>query len=156
MSCRKRPKDSSDWLSDIFYTILTRFPEALSSVEEQGTRVATSPYTRAIQNKRLLSMNNMIVDPLSCRGSVRSVAEEIPCSNRVRCTWQSRGAMIERLLSAEETARYLGIKKGTLYVWARSGKIPSVKIGTRLLFDVRDLEELIERQKRAPLSDTGR
>jgi len=61
---------------------------------------------------------------------------------------------MERLLSAEETARYLGIKKGTLYVWARSGKIPSVKIGTRLLFDVRDLDELIERQKRAPLSHT--
>ncbi|HXK60929.1 MAG TPA: helix-turn-helix domain-containing protein [Acidobacteriota bacterium] len=65
--------------------------------------------------------------------------------------WKGRGGSIERLLSAEETARYLGIKKGTLYVWARSGKIPSVKIGTRLLFDLRDLDELIERQKRAPL-----
>ncbi len=62
----------------------------------------------------------------------------------------------ERLMSAEETAHYLGVKRGTLYVWARSGRIPSVKIGTRLLFDVRDLEELIERQKRAPLPDTGR
>ncbi len=61
---------------------------------------------------------------------------------------------MERLLSADETAKYLGIKKGTLYVWARSGKIPSVKIGTRLLFDVRDLDELIKRQKRAPLKDT--
>jgi len=63
--------------------------------------------------------------------------------------------MIERLLSAEETARYLGIKKATLYVWARTGKIPSVKIGTRLLFDVRDLDELIERKKRSRLPDTN-
>jgi excisionase family DNA binding protein len=58
-----------------------------------------------------------------------------------------------RLLSAEEAGEYLGIRKGTLYVWARKGTIPSVKIGRRLLFDVRDLDEMIERVKRGRLPE---
>jgi excisionase family DNA binding protein len=53
-----------------------------------------------------------------------------------------------RLRSVEEAASYLGLKKSTLYAWARRRQIPSVKIGRRLLFDRNDLDLLIETEKR--------
>ena len=53
-----------------------------------------------------------------------------------------------RLLSVEETAKYLGVQKSTIYSWAWRRKIPSVKIGRRLLFDQEDLDRMIEAGKR--------
>ena len=54
----------------------------------------------------------------------------------------------KRLLGIEEAAQYLGVTKSTLYSWAWRRKIPSVKMGRRLLFDIQDLDRLIEAQKR--------
>ncbi len=56
--------------------------------------------------------------------------------------------MENRLLSVEGSARYLGVRKSTIYSWAARRKIPSVKIGRRLLFDRKDLDKMIEEQKR--------
>jgi excisionase family DNA binding protein len=56
--------------------------------------------------------------------------------------------MDRRLCSVDEAASYLGLKKSTLYAWARRRQIPSVKIGRRLLFDQEDLDSLIESEKR--------
>jgi excisionase family DNA binding protein len=56
--------------------------------------------------------------------------------------------MERRLRNIEEAADYLGLKKSTLYAWARRRQIPSVKIGRRLLFDQHDLDVLIEKEKR--------
>ena len=56
--------------------------------------------------------------------------------------------MENRLLSVEGSARYLGVRKSTIYSWAARHKIPSVKIGRRLLFDRKDLDDLIEKGKR--------
>ena len=56
--------------------------------------------------------------------------------------------MENRLLNVEGSARYLGVRKSTIYTWAARRKIPSVKIGRRLLFDRKDLDKLIEEQKR--------
>ena len=61
--------------------------------------------------------------------------------------------VINRLVSVQKAADYLGLKKSTLYSWAWSRKIPSVKMGRRLLFDLKDLDEMIELQKRE-VSDT--
>ena len=55
----------------------------------------------------------------------------------------------KRLLSVEEAAKYLGVKKSTMYSWAWRRKIPSVKMGRRLLFDQEDLDWMIEVGKRA-------
>ena len=57
-----------------------------------------------------------------------------------------------RLIGVEQAEAYLGIKKSTLYVWAGRGVIPSVKMGRRLLFDLRDLDRMIERVKRVKRS----
>ena len=54
----------------------------------------------------------------------------------------------KRLLSVEEAARYLGVQKSTIYSWAWRRKIPSVKMGRRLLFDQEDLDRMIEAGKR--------
>jgi len=55
----------------------------------------------------------------------------------------------KRLVSVEDAARYLGVKKSTTYSWAWRRKIPSVKMGRRLLFDQEDLDRMIEAGKRA-------
>jgi len=54
----------------------------------------------------------------------------------------------KRLISVEEAARYLGVRKSTIYSWAWRRKIPSVKMGRRLLFDQEDLDRIIEAGKR--------
>ncbi len=54
----------------------------------------------------------------------------------------------KRLISVEDAARYLGVKKSTIYSWAWRRKIPSVKMGRRLLFDREDLDRMIEAGKR--------
>ena len=55
---------------------------------------------------------------------------------------------MKRLLSVEEAATYLGVRKSTIYSWAWRRKIPSVKMGRRLLFDLKDLDRIIEEHKR--------
>jgi len=54
----------------------------------------------------------------------------------------------KRLIGVEETAKYLGVQKSTIYSWAWRRKIPSVKMGRRLLFDQEDLDRMIEAGKR--------
>lgn len=54
------------------------------------------------------------------------------------------------LIPAEEVrARFGGISDATLYRWMKSGAIPKgIKVGRRRLFDVRELDEIIEAKKR--------
>ncbi len=54
----------------------------------------------------------------------------------------------KRLISVEDAAKYLGVQKSTMYSWASRRKIPSVKMGRRLLFDQEDLDRMIEVGKR--------
>jgi excisionase family DNA binding protein len=49
------------------------------------------------------------------------------------------------LYKVEEAAKKLGISKTTLYSMAREKRIPSVKIGGRVLIPVAGLEEWISR-----------
>lgn len=56
--------------------------------------------------------------------------------------------MERRLLNVDEAADYLGVQKSTIYAWASRRKIPSVKMGRRLLFDREDLDLMIEQRKR--------
>jgi len=54
----------------------------------------------------------------------------------------------KQLLTVEEAAKYFGVQKSTIYSWAWRRKIPSVKMGRRLLFDQKDLDRIIEAGKR--------
>jgi excisionase family DNA binding protein len=54
------------------------------------------------------------------------------------------GAVGKRLLNVEETAAYLGLKVDTIYKKARLRKLPCVKVGRALRFDVTALERFVE------------
>lgn len=48
--------------------------------------------------------------------------------------------MEKRLIAASEAAAQLGVAKSTIYLLCRQRKIPHIRIGDRLLFD---LDEII-------------
>jgi excisionase family DNA binding protein len=53
----------------------------------------------------------------------------------------------KRLLGVKEAAQYLSISRSKLYQWAVKGRVRSVRIDARRLFDVTDLDELVEQLK---------
>jgi excisionase family DNA binding protein len=55
-----------------------------------------------------------------------------------------------RLLNIRQAAQYLGTTPATLYgrVWRR--ELPFIKLGRSLRFDLRDLDELIEKSRIVP------
>jgi excisionase family DNA binding protein len=55
-----------------------------------------------------------------------------------------------RLLTTEEAAQYLAISASTLYGWVWQRRIPFVKIGRALRFDLRDLEAFVEVNRQVP------
>jgi excisionase family DNA binding protein len=46
-----------------------------------------------------------------------------------------------------EAAEYLGITKGTLYVWVCQRKVPCVKVGRLTKFDINDIDAWINERK---------
>lgn len=61
-----------------------------------------------------------------------------------------------KLLSRADVARALGVKPHTLAVWAVKGfGPPTVKVGSRAMYDEADIERFIEARKRSSTSDSG-
>jgi excisionase family DNA binding protein len=60
--------------------------------------------------------------------------------------------MVETLITVEEAARLLGVKRQTLYMWVRRGLVPSYRVGKRLIKFKAD--ELLESFKVERSSDT--
>ncbi|MFA4888310.1 MAG: helix-turn-helix domain-containing protein [Candidatus Omnitrophota bacterium] len=52
--------------------------------------------------------------------------------------------MEKRYLGIEELSQYLGLTKGTLYVWVCQKRIPYLKIGKLLKFDTIELEQWLK------------
>jgi excisionase family DNA binding protein len=52
-----------------------------------------------------------------------------------------------RLLSLKGAATYLGVSYWGLRGLVLNGQLPSVRVGRRILLDIRDLEAFIERNK---------
>ena len=50
----------------------------------------------------------------------------------------------KRLFTAKEAAEFLGLAEQTVRQWANMRKIPSVKLGRALRFDIRELDDWIE------------
>ncbi len=55
--------------------------------------------------------------------------------------------MRKRLLNITEASEYLGIPRGSLYKLNWQRRIPVVKIGKSLRFDIQDLDAWIEENK---------
>ena len=56
----------------------------------------------------------------------------------------------ESLLNVKEAARHLGTGPSTLYKKAASVEIASVKIGSRIMFRVADLDAYVTSRRRSP------
>ena len=74
---------------------------------------------------------------LSCKTDPTQFGPEITTMDELRPN---------KLLSREEAARFLGVKKGTLEVWASTGRyeLPVVKIGRLAKYRLSDLMDFIE------------
>ena len=53
----------------------------------------------------------------------------------------------KRLLDVKTAAGYLSIGTTLLYQWIKAGKIPILKMNTKTLIDVNDLDKLVEELK---------
>ncbi len=61
----------------------------------------------------------------------------------------------KRLLDSKEAAEYLSISRSKLYQWAETGKIPSVRIDSRRLWDVIELDNFVEKLKAEQTESRG-
>ncbi len=55
---------------------------------------------------------------------------------------------IKRYANIKDVSAYTSLSIKTLYEWAGSGRIPSIKIGRRVLFDLHDIDEVMVSLKR--------
>lgn len=54
----------------------------------------------------------------------------------------------KRYVSIKEVSSYTSLPVKTLYEWAGSGRIPSIKMGRRVLFDLHDIDKVMDSLKR--------
>ena len=57
----------------------------------------------------------------------------------------------KRYASVKEVSEYTSLSVKTLYEWAGTGRIPSIKIGRRVLFDLHDIDKAMDSLKRSYL-----
>ena len=55
--------------------------------------------------------------------------------------------MEKRFLGLEELSQYLGVAKGTLYIWACHKQIPYLKIGRLVKFDLHEIEPWLKERR---------
>jgi excisionase family DNA binding protein len=60
--------------------------------------------------------------------------------------------MERRYIGIEDLARYLDMPKGTLYVWVCHRRIPYLKIGRLVKFDLREIEDWLKDKRVEELS----
>jgi excisionase family DNA binding protein len=60
--------------------------------------------------------------------------------------------MEKRFLSIQELSEYLGVRKGTVYVWVCQRRIPYLKIGKLVKFDMREIENWLKNKRIEELS----
>ena len=56
--------------------------------------------------------------------------------------------MTKRYASIKEVSEYTSLPAKTLYEWSGQGKIPSIKFGRRVLFDLNDIDNVMANLKR--------
>ena len=56
--------------------------------------------------------------------------------------------MSKRYANIKEVSEYTSLPVKTLYEWASLGRIPSIKLGRRVLFDLNDIDSFMSSLKR--------
>ncbi len=59
--------------------------------------------------------------------------------------------MAKRYANIKEVSKYTSLPVKTLYEWASIGRIPSIKLGRRVLFDLQDIDQIMANLKRSYL-----
>ena len=54
----------------------------------------------------------------------------------------------KRYVNIKEVSEYTSLATSTLYEWAGTGRIPSIKMGRRVLFDLHDIDKVMASMKR--------
>ena len=54
---------------------------------------------------------------------------------------------MQNLLCLNEIAQYLGVKPSTIYSWVNQKRLPYIKIGRLVKFDLRDIDAWIQGRK---------
>jgi excisionase family DNA binding protein len=54
----------------------------------------------------------------------------------------------QRYANIKEVSEYTSIPVKTLYEWSSVGKIPSIKLGRKILFDLTDIDQIMASLKR--------
>ncbi|MBU1868788.1 helix-turn-helix domain-containing protein [Patescibacteria group bacterium] len=52
--------------------------------------------------------------------------------------------MNKRFLSIDEIADYLGLKKSTVYSWVHQRKVPYIKMGRLVKFDIQEINKWVK------------
>jgi predicted DNA-binding transcriptional regulator AlpA len=55
----------------------------------------------------------------------------------------------ERYVDIKAASRYTSLPVKTLYEWSGTGRIPSIKIGRRVIFDLHDIDKIMDSFKRS-------
>ena len=55
---------------------------------------------------------------------------------------------IKRYVNINEVSEYMSIPVKSLYELASQGRMPSIKLGRRVLFDLQDIDKMMESMKR--------
>ncbi len=63
----------------------------------------------------------------------------------ITSTNSSKDASPRKLIDINELAALWSVAKATLYNWVNQGRLPHVKLGRSLRFDVQDIEEFRQR-----------
>ena len=56
---------------------------------------------------------------------------------------------MEGLMTIDQTAEYMGLSAWTVRYWIRTGKLPSVKLGRRILIEREELNRLVAENRQA-------
>ena len=56
--------------------------------------------------------------------------------------------MTKRYANIKEVSEYTSLPVKTLYEWASIGRIPSIKLGSRVLFDLHKIDEIMANLER--------
>jgi excisionase family DNA binding protein len=59
------------------------------------------------------------------------------------------GVIPKRYVDIKAVSRYTSLPVSTLYEWAATGRIPSIKISRRVLFDLHDIDRIMSSFKRS-------
>ncbi len=60
---------------------------------------------------------------------------------------EPEGNVERRFLKIEELSEYMGTPVATLYTWTHQKKIPHLKMGRSVRFDLREIEEWIKKRR---------